>query len=242
MNTQNLFMNHGVKVAVGVQESDPGKAVLAHLNGSLVPVVTFVTTGATTYQETGEKYMPTKEQVIESLEAILVPAAKRSIVGLNLVRGITISDGKVEIALASTGLIPGVQDKIKTKVREAIKKLPEVKEVTVEYSDAKAMEDANGFARITGPCGDTMEIWIKVNDDIIIKSNFMTDGCDTAIASVSMITELARGKNIAEAQRISEQDVLNALGGLPDKSKHCALLSANTLKAAIRDYIGMKRS
>jgi len=186
--------------------------------------------------------MPTKEQVIESLEAILVPAAKRSIVGLNLVRGITISDGKVEIALASTGLIPGVQDKIKTKVREAIKKLPEVKEVTVEYSDAKAMEDANGFARITGPCGDTMEIWIKVNDDIIIKSNFMTDGCDTAIASVSMITELARGKNIAEAQRISEQDVLNALGGLPDKSKHCALLSANTLKAAIRDYIGMKRS
>lgn len=103
------------------------------------------------------------------------------------------------------------------------------------------MEDADGFARITGPCGDTMEIWIKVNDDIIIKSNFMTDGCGTSIASGSMVTELARGKNITEAQRISEQDVLTALGGLPDKSKHCALLSANTLKAAIRDYIAMKR-
>jgi nitrogen fixation NifU-like protein len=103
------------------------------------------------------------------------------------------------------------------------------------------MEDADGFARITGPCRDTMEIWIKVNDDIIIKSNFMTDGCGTSIASGSMVTELARGKNITEAQRISEQDVLTALGGLPDESEHCALLAANTLKAAIRDYIAMKR-
>jgi len=84
--------------------------------------------------------MPTKEQVNECLEAVLVPAAKRSIVGLNLVREITISEGKVNIALASTGLIPGAQDWIKTKAREAIEKLPEVKEVTVEYSDAKAKD------------------------------------------------------------------------------------------------------
>ena len=84
--------------------------------------------------------MPTKEQVIESLEAVLVPATKRSIVGLNLVRDITISDGKVNIALASTGLIPGAQDWIKNKTREAIEKLPEVKEVVVEYSDAKAKD------------------------------------------------------------------------------------------------------
>jgi len=91
--------------------------------------------------------MPTKEQVNESLEAVLVPAAKRSIVGLNLVREITISEGKVNIALASTGLIPGAQDWIKTKAREAIEKLPEVKEVTVEYSDAKA-KDLNKIDKI----------------------------------------------------------------------------------------------
>ncbi len=91
--------------------------------------------------------MPTKEQVIESLEAVLVPAARRSIVGLNLVREITISEGKVNIALASTGLIPGAQDWIKTKAREAIEKLPEVKEVTVEYSDAKA-KDLNKIDKI----------------------------------------------------------------------------------------------
>ncbi len=84
--------------------------------------------------------MPTKEQVIESLEAVLVPAAKRSIVGLNLVRDITISNGKVDVALASTGLIPGAQDWIKAKAREAIEKLPEVNEVKVEYSDFKAKE------------------------------------------------------------------------------------------------------
>jgi Mrp family chromosome partitioning ATPase len=84
--------------------------------------------------------MPTKKQVNKSLEAVLVPAAKRSIIGLNLVRKITISDGKISVVLASTGLILGAQDWIKKKTREAIKKLPEVKEVMVEYSDAKAKE------------------------------------------------------------------------------------------------------
>jgi hydrogenase maturation protease len=84
--------------------------------------------------------MTTKEQVIESLEAILVPAAKRSIVGLNLVREITICDGKINVALASTGLIPGAQDWVKARTKEAIEKLPEVSEVKVEYTDAKAKD------------------------------------------------------------------------------------------------------
>jgi Mrp family chromosome partitioning ATPase len=87
-----------------------------------------------------EKTMITKEQVKESLEAVLVPAVKRSIVGMNLVREVVISDNKVNVTLASTGLIPGAQDWIKTKTREAIQKLPEVKGVTVEYSDVKAKE------------------------------------------------------------------------------------------------------
>ncbi|OGO19704.1 MAG: ATP-binding protein [Chloroflexi bacterium RBG_16_50_9] len=91
--------------------------------------------------------MPTKEQVIESLKAVLVPAARRSIVGLNLVRGVTISDGKVNIALASTGLIPGAQDWVKARAREAIEKLPEVSEVKVEYSEAKA-KDLNTIDRV----------------------------------------------------------------------------------------------
>lgn len=84
--------------------------------------------------------MPTKEQVIESLEAVLVPAVQRSIVGMNLVREVTISDKKVNVTLASTGLIPGAQDWIKTKAKEVIEKLPEINDVEVEYTDAKAKD------------------------------------------------------------------------------------------------------
>jgi nitrogen fixation NifU-like protein len=103
------------------------------------------------------------------------------------------------------------------------------------------MQDADGFARVTGPCGDTMEIWLKVSDDTIINASFMTDGCGTSIASGSMVTEMAKSKRISNVQKTKPQDVLDALGGLPEESEHCALLAANTLKAAIRDYIAMKR-
>jgi len=104
-----------------------------------------------------------------------------------------------------------------------------------------SMTDADGFAEVTGPCGDTVSIWMKVNADIITGVSFMTDGCGTTVVSGSMITEMARGRSLVEAQRISQQDVLDALGGLPDDGEHCALLAANTLKAAIRDCLTMRR-
>ena len=104
-----------------------------------------------------------------------------------------------------------------------------------------AMDDADGFAKVTGPCGDTMEIWLKVKDGKISDASFMTDGCGTSIASGSMVTELAKGRSVSEAQKTTERHVLDALGGLPEESEHCALLAANTLRAAIRDYMAMKR-
>jgi nitrogen fixation NifU-like protein len=104
---------------------------------------------------------------------------------------------------------------------------------TIQYAD--------GLAKITGPCGDTMEVWLKANNNTIVDINFMTDGCGTSIASGSMVTELAKGKSIGEAAKISQQDVLDALGGLPEESQHCALLAANTLKAAIRDYLAIQK-
>ena len=103
------------------------------------------------------------------------------------------------------------------------------------------MEGADGFAKVTGSCGDTMEIWLRVNNGTITGATFVTDGCGTSIASGSMVTELAKRRTIPEAQRISQQDVLNALDGLPEESEHCALLAANTLKAAIRDYLAVKK-
>jgi nitrogen fixation NifU-like protein len=103
------------------------------------------------------------------------------------------------------------------------------------------LEDADGFARVTGPCGDSMEMWLRVKDGTIAQATFYTDGCGTSIASGSMVTEMAKGKSISEAQKTTQRDVLNALGGLPQESEHCSLLAANTLKAAIRDYLQMKR-
>ena len=102
------------------------------------------------------------------------------------------------------------------------------------------MEDADGFAKVMGSCGDTMEIWLKVKNGTIADAAFMTDGCGTSIASGSMVTELAKGKSIAKVHRITQQDVLNALDGLPEESVHCALLAADTLKAAIKDYLKYK--
>ncbi len=103
------------------------------------------------------------------------------------------------------------------------------------------MKSADGYASLTGACGDTMEIWLKVNNDAVVNAVFMTDGCGPSIASGSMVTELAKGRPVSEAQRIAQQDVLDALGGLPEESQHCALLAADTLKGAIRDYLLTKR-
>jgi nitrogen fixation NifU-like protein len=103
------------------------------------------------------------------------------------------------------------------------------------------MDDADGFARLTGPCGDTLEIKIRVNNDIITDIAFLTDGCGTSIAAGSMVTELAKGKSVTEAQKISRQDILDALGGLPEESEHCALLAARTLNKTIRDYLMIKK-
>ncbi len=102
------------------------------------------------------------------------------------------------------------------------------------------MDDADGFAQATALCGDTMEIWLKVKDGMITKATFGADGCGSSAAAGSMLTELASGKSIPKAMKLTQQDILNALGGLPEESAHCALLAINTLKEAIKDYLTRK--
>jgi hydrogenase maturation protease len=89
----------------------------------------------------------TEDQIIKSLETVLVPAVKRSIVGMNMVRKVNIADKKVGITLASTGLIPGAQNWIKAKAMEAVEELPEVKEVTVEFISSE-VKDLNKIEHI----------------------------------------------------------------------------------------------
>ncbi len=108
--------------------------------------------------------------------------------------------------------------------------------------NAGSIEGADGYASVTGLCGDTIQIWLKVTDGKIGEITFWTDGCGTTIAAGSMVTELARGKALPEALQITPRDVLDALGGLPEESVHCAFLAANALHEAIKDYQKSKAS
>lgn len=101
------------------------------------------------------------------------------------------------------------------------------------------LPNPDGFTRFTGPCGDTVELGLQVRGDTITEARFWTNGCGVAIACASMVTEMVKGEYVAEAQQIRQEDVLKALGGLPDDDKHCALLAATTLKRALEDHLVM---
>ncbi|MDD3985153.1 MAG: Fe-S cluster assembly scaffold protein NifU [Methanobacterium sp.] len=99
------------------------------------------------------------------------------------------------------------------------------------------IEDASGVGTVGNPtCGDLMTIYIKVEDDIITDIKFKTFGCGAAIATSSMITEMAIGKTIEEALKITRNDVADELEGLPPVKMHCSNLAADALRAAIDDY------
>jgi nitrogen fixation NifU-like protein len=100
------------------------------------------------------------------------------------------------------------------------------------------MPDADGVGTVGNPvCGDLMTIYIKVKDDKIADIKFKTFGCGAAIATSSMITELAKGKTLEEALKITRGDVAESLGGLPPIKMHCSNLAADGLHAAIEDYL-----
>ncbi|MFW6040476.1 MAG: Fe-S cluster assembly scaffold protein NifU [Thermoplasmatota archaeon] len=100
------------------------------------------------------------------------------------------------------------------------------------------LEDADAEGKAGNPvCGDQMMIYIKVEDGIIKDISFKTFGCAAAIATSSMITEMAKGKKLKEAYSISRSDVAEGLEGLPDVKMHCSNLASDALKEAIKDYL-----
>ncbi len=99
------------------------------------------------------------------------------------------------------------------------------------------MENPDGTGRVGNPvCGDIMELYIKVKDDVIVDAKFQTFGCGAAIATSSMVTELVKGKTLEEALKISNKTVAEALDGLPANKLHCSVLAEEALQAAIEDY------
>ncbi len=103
--------------------------------------------------------------------------------------------------------------------------------------NAGEIEKPDGVGEVGNPiCGDLMRIFIKVKDDKIAEIKFQTFGCASAIATSSMITDLAKGKTLEEALRITRGDVADELGGLPPIKMHCSNLAADGLHEAIYDY------
>lgn len=108
--------------------------------------------------------------------------------------------------------------------------------------NAGEIPDADGIGTAGNPAdGDLIKIYIKIRDKKISDIKFKTYGCVAAIATSSILTEMAKGKNIADAKKITRKNVADALGGLPEIKMHCSNLAADALHAAIEDYKGKRK-
>ncbi|MDP8299470.1 MAG: Fe-S cluster assembly scaffold protein NifU [Candidatus Tantalella remota] len=124
--------------------------------------------------------------------------------------------------------------------------MSEYSEIVMEHfsnpRNVGEMKDPSGRGKVGNPvCGDIMELFIKVDENEIIEdAKFRTFGCGAAIASSSILTEMIKGKSIEEARKISNEAVVDALGGLPSVKRHCSVLAEEALTKAIDDYMSKK--
>lgn len=100
------------------------------------------------------------------------------------------------------------------------------------------IENADGIGKVgNAVCGDIMNLYLRVENNVITDAKFKTFGCGAAIATSSMVTELVKGKTIDEALSITNRAVAEALGGLPPIKMHCSVLAEEALQSAIDDYL-----
>jgi nitrogen fixation NifU-like protein len=95
------------------------------------------------------------------------------------------------------------------------------------------MQEPDAWGIVRGCCGDTMEIYLRLDKARIVEATFMTDGRESAVASGSMLTKIVQGMSLEEASRVQPEDLIAALGGLPPAKTHCASLAVNALRKAI---------
>lgn len=99
------------------------------------------------------------------------------------------------------------------------------------------MENPDAVGDVGNPvCGDMMKIFLKIDGDTVSDIKFQTFGCGAAVATSSIVTELVKGKTISEALQVSNKDVADALGGLPQVKMHCSVLAEEGIRAALEDY------
>ena len=103
--------------------------------------------------------------------------------------------------------------------------------------NAREIEDASGVGTVgNARCGDIMRVFLKIEEGIVVDASFKTFGCGAAVATSSIATEMVKGKRIEDAIKITNQEVVEALDGLPTAKVHCSLLAREALHAAFWDY------
>jgi nitrogen fixation NifU-like protein len=134
-------------------------------------------------------------------------------------------------------------DELEKEIMETMRKI--YSETVIDHAmnprNAGKIPNPDGFGSTTSACGETMEIRFKAKGGKITDAAFWTNGCSTTVACGSMASELIKGEDVAQALAISQNDILEALGGLPEGNHHCALLTANAVKAAVLDYIAIRK-
>jgi len=134
-----------------------------------------------------------------------------------------------------------LQDQILKKIRK------QYSEVVIDHwqhpRNFRKIENPDGYGKVTGSCGDTMEMFIKTRNNQIIECGFQTDGCGSSIVCGSVATELVQNRPLTQALGVvSDDKILKTLGGLPESDVHCAQLAAETMQCALRDCLSLKKS
>lgn len=103
------------------------------------------------------------------------------------------------------------------------------------------IQNPDGYGKVGSPtCGDVMEIFLKIENEVIVDVKFRTFGCASAIATSSISTEMIMGKNVSEALELTNKAVAKALDGLPPAKMHCSVLAEEAIKEAIENYLSKK--
>ncbi len=138
-----------------------------------------------------------------------------------------------------------VSDKLTKETIELLKNADYLKKVFELYANnvnVGVIENADVTLAYTGPCGDTCKIYLKIKDQNIIEdAKFQYLGCPESAACGSTVTQIAQGKTLRDAERITEEEVIDELGGLPADKGHCATLVLITLSNAIKKYENNKK-
>ena len=124
-------------------------------------------------------------------------------------------------------------------VRDLLKKSA-YSDKAIEYYEKRVnvgdIKNPDAYFSYTGPCGDTMEVYLKIQGSMIKDAKFRAIGCAGSFVSGSALTEMVKGKTLEEAERVDEEDILHHLGGIPAPKVHCACLAKRTLQKAIKQY------